>query len=260
MDIFFGQSEGSPAQYPRAFQYACVYSTIPLAICSFAGLLAPGFLPPMSPSWSAEQTVDYYRGHEKRIQAGAALLVWCSLFYLGLTVAISNQLQRISNLHYAVKALQLLSGGVSSIMFLFAGLILGLANYRLERSAEITQVLNDLFWFLLVMATPTFVAQYFAFGYGIFVDDSPKRNFPRAMGISNMITAILFLPPGVCVHIFKTGPLAWDGAVSFWLPLVVWGIQMALDFVCLVRALSISDHVGTGEDVVNTENFSKSRT
>ncbi|KAI0849532.1 membrane protein [Daldinia vernicosa] len=253
MHKFLGQLEWPRVPNPRALQYACVYSAIPLGICSFAGLLASGFFPPPPPSWSAEQTVNHYRDHEKGIQAGAALLVWCSFFYLAFTVAISNQLQRIPNLHYIVKALQLVAGGVSSTLFLWAGLVLGLANYRIERNAETTQVLNDLFWFLLVMATPTFVAQYFAFGYSIFVDNSPRRPFPKAMGVSNMITSILFLPPAVSVHIVKTGPMAWDGAVSFWLPLVVWGIQMVLDFICLVRAISLSAETDTSEEVAIME-------
>ncbi|KAL7621953.1 hypothetical protein AAE478_007454 [Parahypoxylon ruwenzoriense] len=249
MDEFLGQLERSCVPSPQAFQYACVYSAIPLAICLFVGLLAPGFLPPPPPSWSAEQTVNYYRDHEKGIQAGAALLVCCSFFYLAFTVAISNQLQRIPNLHYTAKALQLVAGGISSTTFLWAGLILALADYRLERNIETTQLLNDLFWFFLVMGTPHLVAQYFAFGYSIFVDNSPKPQFPKAMGILNMITSVLFLPPAVAVHIVKTGPMAWDGAVSFWLPLVVWAIQMVLDFFFLVRGMSLSAERDTSVEV-----------
>lgn len=237
----------------RAFQYACVYSVIPLGICLLGGPLASGFLPPPPPSWSAEQTVNHYRDHEKGIQAGAVLMVWSSFFYLTFTVAMSNHLQRIPNLHYAVKALQLVAGGVSSTFLLWTGLILALANYRLERDAETTQVLNDLFWFVVVMATPTFAAQYFAFGYGIFVDNSPKRQFPKAMGISNMITAILFIPPGVAAHIVKTGPMAWNGAVCFWLPLAVLCIQMGLDSICLVRAISLSTETDASEEVTIME-------
>lgn len=242
------------APHSRAFQYACIYSAVPLVACSLAGLLAPGFLPPLPPSWSAEQVANHYRDHERGVQAGAALLVWGSFFYLAFSVALFNQMQRIPNLHYAVKALQLVAGAVSATFFLWAGLIMALANYRLERNVETTQVLNDLLWFLLVMATPTFVAQYLVFAYSIFVDDSAKQNFPKWMGILNMITAVLFFPPAVAVHVVKTGPLAWDGAVSFWLPLVVWGIQLVLDFVCLLRAQLPSAAMDTNsEEAVNME-------
>ncbi|KAI1453532.1 membrane protein [Annulohypoxylon moriforme] len=243
MGKLFDHFEVPHFTYPRTFQYACIYSSIPLGLCSLAGLLAPGFLPPPSPSLSAEEIVSHYRHHEKGVLASAALLVWSSFFYLAFTIAISNQLQHIPNVHYTIKTLQLMAGLVSSITFLGMGLLLALAAYRLERNVEITQLLNDLFWLIFDMgAVPSYFAQYFAFGCSIMVDNNPKHPFPKAMGVSNIITAILFVPGSLAVHIVKTGPMAWDGAVSFWLPLVAWCIQVGIDIIYLTLAMFYEEH------------------
>ncbi|KAI0891004.1 membrane protein [Annulohypoxylon nitens] len=250
MNKFLGNPERSRASDSQFFQYACIYSAIPLGICTLGGLLAPMFFPPLSPSLTAEETVQYYRDHEKGIQAGAVLLQWASVFYLAFTIAISNQLQRIPNLHYTVKALQVVAGGLSSLCFLFIGIVLALASYRLKRNVEITQALNDLFWFLTVMASPPFIAQYFAFGYAILTDNSTRPQFPKLAGVLNMIVCVLFIPQSVSVHLVKTGPVAWDGVVSFWIPLVLWDLSLALDFICLIRAMSLSIKTHVSEEVV----------
>jgi hypothetical protein len=47
-------------------------------------------------------------------------------------------------------------------------------------------------------------------------DDGPNRVFPRWVGYYSLATG-LAMAPAVGAAIFMSGPLAWDGAVSFWL-------------------------------------------
>jgi hypothetical protein len=221
---------------PRSFQFTCACSTILLVAFFFVGIVAARFLPPLPPSWSAEQTVNYYHHHQKGIQAAATLIGISSAFYLTMTVAISAQMQRIPNLHYSACALQLAAGTASSVIIVLSGLVLAVATYRLERYAEITQTLNDFFWILIVMGGYTFVAQYSALAYGIIVDNGATPVFPKTMAITNILASIIFLPGIVAVHTVKTGPLAWNGIIAFWIPAVVWGILIVFDAFCLIQA------------------------
>lgn len=238
----------SPIVSPRNFQYACAINGILVLVFTLVALAASGFLPPLTPSWDAEQTVHHYHEHEMGIQAGAALLAISGMSYLAFTAAISSQMRRIPNLPYAAGALQLVSGAVGAVFFLMSGLILAVANYRLDRSAEITQALNDLFWFIIVMTWPAFMAQSLALAYAVIIDCRPKPLFPKPIAVVNIIVSILYVP-GISVHCFTTGPLAWNGSVSFWIPICAFGAQTIIDSICLVRAVSTDTE--TGEKIAN---------
>jgi hypothetical protein len=210
--------------------------------------VACDFLPPIPATWGAERTVEHYRKHEKGIQAGAAMLVISGMFYLPLTAAISAQMRRIPNLHYSVSALQLASGAAGIFTFIMPGMILGVANYRLDRPVEITQVMNELFWITALMPWPTFLVQNFAFAYALLTDTRPQPLFPKPIAIVNIIVPILFIP-GIAMHTVYSGPLAWNGALSFWLAGMTFCLQLIVDSFCIARA--VSNEVAGGEKIVD---------
>ncbi|KAM4066543.1 putative integral membrane protein [Hirsutella rhossiliensis] len=228
---------------PRNFQFTCAVGGILGLVLALVAFIVSGFLPPISPLLDAEQTARHYRNHEKGIQAGAALIVVSGMFYILLTVAISAQMQCIPNLHYAVSALQLALGTAGGFAFLLPGLMLAVANYRLDRPVEITQTLNDMFWITFLLPWPTFMAQSFTIAYAIIIDSRPKPLFPKPTAILNIVAPFIYVL-AAAVHCVKTGPMAWNGAVAFWIPLVAFGCQVVIDSICLIRALSAEP--GTG--------------
>lgn len=59
---------------PLAVQYYCSACG---AVCGIMFILAfaiAGFIPPIKPSWEAEEVANYYKDHTTRIRAGAAIL------------------------------------------------------------------------------------------------------------------------------------------------------------------------------------------
>jgi len=235
---------------PRNLQYACAISGIVVLILNLVGFAASGFLPPIPPSWDAERTAEHYREHEKGILAGAALMAISSMPYLAYTAAISAQMRRIPNLPYAARALQLASGAVAAVSFLMSGVILAVADYRLDRPAEITQALNDLFWFISILPWPAFAAQDLGLAYAIIFDCRLNPLFPKPIAMVNIVASLLFVP-SIALPCFKNGPLAWNGSVSFWIPISVFGVQVVIDSICLVRA--VSTDAETGEKVVDVQ-------
>ncbi|KIM93375.1 hypothetical protein OIDMADRAFT_138039 [Oidiodendron maius Zn] len=224
-------------------QYVCAVSGIICTFFNIGALAASGFLPPLPPSWDAEQTAKHYRDHEKGIQGGASLMVFSGMFYLLFTAVISAQMRRISNPHHAVSALQLASGAAGSLVFIMSGMVLAVTSYRLDRPVEITQALNDLFWVTYCMPWPAFIVQNFAFAYAIIIDRRSKPLFPKSIAVLNIIAPTLYIP-AAALHCFKTGPLAWNGSVTFWIPASGWCVQAIVDCFCLVQAVSTEMEMG----------------
>lgn len=52
----------------------------------------------------------------------------------------------------------------------------------------------------------------------------------------NIVSTFIFTP-GMAVHCAKSGPIAWDGVLAFWIPAVSFAIQFILNGWYLVRAV-----------------------
>ncbi|KAI9733828.1 MAG: hypothetical protein M1818_007095 [Claussenomyces sp. TS43310] len=248
MTGFLGGQRAVHILSPRNFQYACCVSGILCALFFLFAFVASGFIAPIKPYWTAEQTLHHFQTHEGGIQTGAALMLISGMLYLPLTAAISAQMRRIPNLHYAVSALQLASGAAGIFTFMMPAMILATAVFRLDRPAEITQLMTDFFWITALMPWPTFMTQNFAFAYAILIDQRPHPLFPKFMAVINIAVPILFVP-AIAMHCTKTGPLAWNGGLTFWTAGSLFCSQLVIDSICLFFAIR-SEPVG-GEKIVD---------
>ncbi|PHH82288.1 hypothetical protein CDD82_6468 [Ophiocordyceps australis] len=224
------------AKSHRLFHYACAASGAICMVLFFIAMLAARFLPPTSPAWTAEETASHYRRHEKGIQAGAALMIISSMFYLPFSAAISFQMRRIPTASPMACNLQLAAGAAAVWTLMLPGIFLAVAVYRLDRFPEITLALNDLFWLTIPLPWPLFMIQDYAFAYAILCDPSPKPLFPKKIAMMNLAAPAIFVP-AITAHCFKTGPLAWNGAFTYWLVNFTGGVQITIDSLCLVRAI-----------------------
>ncbi|KAI1180035.1 hypothetical protein F4777DRAFT_358263 [Nemania sp. FL0916] len=233
---------------PQAWQYAGAACIAPCGGLLVAGLLSAGFFPPPPPSWDAAQTAQYYRDHSQRIRVGATLIMAASLFYVPYTMVVSVRLRRIPNLHPVVAWIQVATGATSTYTLMLTGILLATAAFRPDRPAELTQMLNDLFWLVWAAAWPTFVVQFLAFGF------AAMGEFPRALAVFSVYMSVIALVADLSTHYFHTGPLAWNGVVGFWLPGLSWVVMMGLELVCLVRVIRMDEWSQDGVADVSPEN------
>jgi hypothetical protein len=90
------------------------------------------------------------------------------------------------------------------------------------------------------MPFPPFVAQDFLVSYGIFSDKRSHPLIPHWVAWVN--TAITFtFYPAFGVHCVKSGPIAWNGALTFWLGAVGLGVQIGLLVFYLLKAVTRAD-------------------
>jgi hypothetical protein len=221
----------------RIFDYACVICGVLSNVFALIGITSSSFLPPISPSWRAEKVVKHYQEHETGIQAGAAFIILAGLFYFPPTAVISAQMRRIPNMAEAAITLQTIAGAAVGIFFIVGGIALALAVFRVDRSAEITILLNDMVWLNFIMGFPAYGVQGIAVAWGAITDKRPKPCFPKFLAITPIIALPFFLLV-LLTHGFKTGPFAWNGGLSFWTPTVLYFGQVTIEYVALWRAIS----------------------
>lgn len=218
------------------FERICVFSGPVCVTLFFAAFVAMDFIPPMSPSLTAEAVARHYREHATGVRFGGILMMLSSLFYAAFVAAIAAQMKRMPSAPAAARYAQLGSGAFACLTFFLPALLFIVTAYRPERDPALTQMLNDMSWIWLVIAWPPFLTQYWSFAYVILTDDASAPLFPRWLGYLNVWAVFCFMPAAV-LPFFKDGPFAWNGLIVFWLPATVFFVWFVANTVLLDRAV-----------------------
>ncbi|KAM7196902.1 hypothetical protein V8F20_006869 [Naviculisporaceae sp. PSN 640] len=219
---------------PRAFDLTCVVIGALGTVFGVITCAAPGFLPPIPPSWTAEEVVQYYQDHRHGLLAGAIASVLTGTFYSISGAIFSVYLGRVPNLSKTIVYVQFGAATCIACVFILAGTTLAAIAYRLDRNPEITLALSDLFWLTFMMPMPPLQVQLLCVGWAALADKRPKPAFPRWLGIYNILYSVTSIPV-YAVHSVYDGPLAWDGAFTFWFTLAGWGISCAFEYIIMFR-------------------------
>jgi Ca2+/Na+ antiporter len=97
-------------------------------------------------------------------------------------------------------------------------------------------LLNDLAWFAFITPVGFVLVQNFCLAMAVYLDKGPAPIFPRWVAHFNIVTALLMAPSAFAL-MYKTGPLAWDGAISFWLHIATYALYIAVMFFVLRSAV-----------------------
>jgi len=195
-------------------------------------LLFPGFNPPMSPSMSAEQVAAFYRdpAHLPEIRNSMIVFNWFGVCLVPILALIVLQIRRMAHRTpiFSYAMLGCAAGGPT--LFLVANVCWLLAAFRPERSPELTQLLNDLGWVTFTIVVPFLIGQSVILALAIYFDDQPRPVFKRWVAHFNLLVAAALVPASF-VGVSLTGPLAWDGFLTFWvknIAIAVWIVVMGL--------------------------------
>ncbi|MGO9103477.1 MAG: hypothetical protein ACLP9Y_30075 [Mycobacterium sp.] len=208
-------------------------------ICGSQVWLIAGIIPPIDPSDTAAEVAARYTHDELRIRIGLALMVFFAFAWAPFWALLARQVRRIEGYWGSMSITQILLGVTFPFGFSLCAVFAVTAAYRPERNPDVTQALNDIFWFVFVGMVGPLITQVFILSLVVlFLDKRPKPSFPRWFGYFNIWYAVLAVP-GCAVYMFHTGPLAWNGLFAFWIPLTVFVIWQAVVSVMLVKAVDI---------------------
>lgn len=209
-----------------------VWSGVPFVVLFFVGLLLlAGFVPPPSPNLDAAGIAAVYRDHAFSIRLGLLLCFLGTMFFLAFGAGVVGQTRRIVGVSPAVTYFQIGSFASAVLIIIFPLFCWWTAAFRPEsRSAESIQLVNDLGWLIFVAGFAPYVTWAVSTGLAIFSDESRSPLYPRWAGYLCVFVGLVQIPPGVLVFV-KTGPFAWDGLISWWMPMFDffgWIVAMTL--------------------------------
>jgi len=209
-------------------------------------LPAGSFLPPIKPSRTPEEVADHYRRHETGLKGGIALMTFVGFCFPMYTSAIGGQISRIPGVPQTVLNAQLLGGCLGGLFLILPSYFFATTVYRLDRSPELTQLLNDLSWILFAMPFPSLLCQDLAFSYAILLDRRPEPLYPRWLAFVASGLTLTFWP-ALGVHCVHHGAVAWNGGLAFWTAGVGGGLQNCIMAFYTWRAVDKKDLPGDGE-------------
>ena len=202
----------------------------------FFGLFVMGgFFPPPSPELTGPAMADVWQDNARLKQAGMITCFIGGTLYLTFTLAIGFLLRRCTD-DVIMPITQTALGVFGTVYFSFNFLILAVAGFRPDLSDQSTQTLHDLGFILTFSPAAPFFLQYFAIALAILQIPDLKPLIPRWVAYFNMWVAIGLIPPSF-IPLFDSGPLAWDGLLGFYIPVVVFGAWFAVMVPILLRLL-----------------------
>ncbi|KFA60027.1 hypothetical protein S40285_10670 [Stachybotrys chlorohalonatus IBT 40285] len=233
-----GRSKQSHATLDRVAIYCG-----PLAQLFFVIFLPASLnFPPISPSLTAEQTVDHYRRNELGMQIGISIMLLCGIAWPIFVAGINRQLSKIPGVSPTALWGQVAAGCLGTLSMMLPSMFFSVVIYRLDRDPVLTQTLSDLAWFVYAMGFPPFLAQDMMISYIVLSDKRDNPLIPRWVAwVTSGLTLGIY--PALFVHFVKSGPLAWNGLLGFWFGAVAFGGQVGVLVYHLLNALEKPDPI-----------------
>jgi hypothetical protein len=192
--------------------------TVPVfgVIYVIAFVAFPGFLPPMSPNLTADQVAAFYREHAGAVQFSMVTYDLLGVMLIPFFMVIVIQMKRMATQSHVFAYCYLTAAVSGATIFALANIFYLVAAFRPDRNPELTMLLNDMAWITFIAPVGMIVGQNLLLGLAVYFDGGPNPVFPRWVAPFSIATAVAIAPAALAA-VVKTGPLAWDGLVSFWL-------------------------------------------
>lgn len=202
-----------------------------LAYCLF-----PAFSPPLSPTLTPDEVAAFFRENVSGVLGVTILcnLIGASLVPLFAVTAV--QISRTGTSSAVFTYAYIICVGIGMTAFILADYCWAIAAFRPERDPQLLSLLNDMAWFFFIAPVGTIIVQNLCLALSVYLDARPDPVFPRWVAHFNIATAALMVPSAFSL-LYKTGPLAWNGSLSFTLRLTTFAVYVAVMFCVLVRVV-----------------------
>ena len=149
---------------------------------------------------------------------------------------MSVQLKRLEGAYSPFAYTELACGAANMLVIMLPLYVLLVAAFRPLRDPQVTRAFQDFAMIPLIGAfVPTAVSNL-AIAGAILTSDRTDV-YPRWVAYVNLICVPLFLP-ALAIPFFKSGALAWQGALEFWLAAIAffgWLLMMTVMTLLAIR-------------------------
>jgi hypothetical protein len=185
---------------------------------------------PPSPALSADNIAAHYVAHLGDLRIGWVV----SLVFISLYLPWSTQMSQIEKHSKVLTYVQLIAGALTVFVVSFGMLCWAVACFRPERNPEITQMLHDIGWLSLELQWAITTVQMVAMAVVGLADKRERPLFPSWVCWLSIWCGISFAPASLTLY-FKTGPFAWNGLLSFYIPYAAWLIWCVVASIYMIR-------------------------
>ncbi|WP_299557926.1 hypothetical protein [uncultured Mycolicibacterium sp.] len=211
------QAQDLPQAARIKAQWVCLW-TAPVvgAVLLVAALAFPAFRPPLAPSLPADQVAAFYAANTAWIRFSQVTFNLCGIMIVPFFTVIVVQMKRMTT-QSGVFAWCYLTAVISgATFFALSNIFFLVAAFRPERDPALIQLLNDLAWIVFTAPVGMLLTQFVLLALAVYFDDAPEPVFPRWVGHFSLAVGLAVVP-SAAAGVFTTGPLAWDGLLTFWL-------------------------------------------
>ena len=194
-------------------------------------------LPPTSPSLSAPDLASFYAAHRTSILFGNSTAALISFLWIPWTAQLTIVMHRIEGSSPVLTLVELAGGILTAWVLMFCPAIWATAAFRTDYDPSTVRALVDAGFILFNITYAVTSVQAIAHGIVGLADKSEHPAFPRWVCGWAIFTGFSFIPL-TAMPFFKTGPLAWNGAICFWGLFGTYFIWTASTSVCMVRDAS----------------------
>ncbi|MGI5219574.1 hypothetical protein [Nocardia sp. CA-290969] len=206
------------------------------AVLLIAFLAFPGFFPPMSPDLPADRVAAFYADNQALIRFSMITFNLCGIMLIPFFMVIVAQMKRMTTQSHVFAYCYLTATVSGATIFALADICYLAAAFRPGRDPELILLLNDMAWIIFIAPVGILVAQNLLLAAAIYFDNGPDRIFPRWVGHFAVGTAVA-MAPATAAAVVTSGPLAWDGIISFWLRNGAFAVFVAVMFFVLRAVL-----------------------
>jgi hypothetical protein len=175
------------------------------------------------------------------------LFNWFSVGLIPLLALLVLQIRRMAHRTpiFSYSIIACAAGGPT--IFLMANLFWLLAAFRPERDPQLTLMFNDLAWVTFSSQVGFLIAQNVILALAIYLDRQERPVFRPWVAHFNLVVAALLIPAAF-VGAATTGPIAWDGVLTFWTRNVAVGLWIAVMGIVVGQAVHrqrVAEHVAS---------------
>lgn len=221
----------TPARDLKRDQWICWWS-LPIFYTLFGVVFVwlAKLMPPPKPGLTQEQIVEFIRGNAFHAQIAWVILTLSIGFASLSSGLIVVHMQRMQGVSRALGYAYIAALAVAALPgCMFCCLMFSLAAFRPDRDPQLVALLYDMGLLSFVGSLGCFVTQYMVFAIAIFLDQ--RRIFPKwlaYMSVWGAVTEFVAAP----IWIFRSGPYAWNGMISFYLGTIIFVVW---EFCLVVR-------------------------
>jgi hypothetical protein len=195
-----------------------------------------GFFPLHKPSAGPEEIAAFFRDDVTGIRIGMVLVMWSAAVFLPFAATLADYIAQIEGGTGPLSRIAQMAGFSNAMLTFYPAMFWIINAFRPDvRSPELIYLLNDIGWLQFIGGLALAMPMFLVVAVVALNDKNPDPVFPRWSGFASIFVFLLLLPDQL-LFFFKSGPLAWNGLIAFWIPVTVFCGFFFMMFYLLRRA------------------------